>query len=248
MVISLCLHAVRANARSGHQDDRSLPSDALDLAQRLFVSILVCNALSIRYEGLVQQRHAVLRRLGFFLRIISGILCDNGLELFGRELPNLAVPDGFSPPPGIRFGSRQQARKLPIVVIPGDTRKTLILQVLHHHDAAQRGPNHLHAGQLEFDRTVGRLGQIAAEKFAIEHLDLLPHVERGADLRHQLARDIVDRDLAGRRLAFALLRMTGRERAREEVDHAAAVTWRPVLDAEHDVIADIGDDTRRQVE
>jgi hypothetical protein len=56
--------------------------------------------------------------------------------------------------------------------------------------AAQSGPRRLHAGQLEFDRAIGSLGQIAAEIFAIEHLDVLPDAERGADLRHQLARDI----------------------------------------------------------
>jgi hypothetical protein len=45
-----------------------------------------------------------------------------------------------------------------------------------------------------------------------------------------------------------LLRIIRRERARDEGDHAAAVMWRPVLDAEHHVIADVGDHPRRLVE
>jgi hypothetical protein len=35
---------------------------------------------------------------------------------------------------------------------------------------------------VEFDRAIGRFGQIAAQIFAIKHLDVLPHAERGADL------------------------------------------------------------------
>jgi hypothetical protein len=58
----------------------------------------------------------------------------------------------------------------------------------------------------------------------------LPEAECGADLRHQVARDIVDRALAGWRLAFALLQIVRRERARDLSDHAAAVTRRAVLD------------------
>jgi hypothetical protein len=42
-------------------------------------------------------------------------------------------------------------------------------------------------------------------------------------------------------MIFAMLRIVGRERAPDESHHAAAVTRRAILDAEHDVIADIGD-------
>ena len=46
----------------------------------------------------------------------------------------------------------------------------------------------------------------------------------------------------------SLLRIVCRERACDEGDDAAAVTWRPVLDAKHHIIADVGDHARRHVE
>src|SRR3569833_1063364 len=87
-----------------------------------------------------------------------------------------------SPISGARNADRLTATGLELVVIVfGDARKAPVLQVLHHDRSAQRGAGHLHAGQLEFDRAIGWLRQIATEILAIEHLDVLPHAARGAD-------------------------------------------------------------------
>jgi hypothetical protein len=61
--------------------------------------------------------------------------------------------------------------------------------------------------------SIGRLGQIGAEIFAIQDLDVFADAERRADLRDKLAIDVVDFDLARRRPPLALLGIVSRERA-----------------------------------
>jgi hypothetical protein len=63
-----------------------------------------------------------------------------------------------------------------------------------------------------------------------------------------LAVDVVNLDLARRRLPLALLGIVGRERARRERHHRAAVARRARLAPENHILGDTGDDARRRIE
>jgi hypothetical protein len=72
----------------------------------------------------------------------------------------------------------------------------------------------------------------------------MPHAERCADQRDELAAHIVDRDFRRRRLPLALLRISRLKRTGEERHHRAGVARCALLDAEHYMVADIGDNAR----
>jgi len=118
------------------------------------------------------------------------------------------------------------------------------LQITHHRVAGQRRANHLHFAQFVLDRPIGGLCQIAAEILPVQDLNVLADTGRRAYFWNKLAVDVIDLDLARRRLALALLGLIRRERARDERHHRAGIARRALLDAEHHVVADIRHDTR----